>query len=66
MQSGFKGTGPETLAKFLLRLGIPRPLLPLLTSCRPLYLALLAFLLNLRDPRYQWILATCVSSSRSV
>jgi hypothetical protein len=59
MQSGFKGTGPETLTKFLLRLEY-RIRYYRFYFLPPLYLALIGFLLALREPRYQWVAATCL------
>jgi hypothetical protein len=59
MQSGFKGAGPETLAKFLLRLEF-RVRYYRFYFLPPLYLALFAFFLTLKNPDHRWILATCV------
>jgi hypothetical protein len=59
MQSGFKGAGPETATKFLLRMEYRIRYYRYYFS-PPLYLALLAFLLALRERRYQWVAATCM------
>jgi hypothetical protein len=59
MQSGFKGSGPETLTKFLLRLEF-RVRYYRYYFLPPLYLALIAFFFTLRDPRYRWVLGVCV------
>jgi hypothetical protein len=59
MQSGFKGTGPETLLKFLLRMEF-RIRYYRFYFLPPLYLALIAFLFRLRERRYLWVAAICL------
>ncbi len=59
MQSGFKGAGPETLTKFLLRMEY-RVRYYRWYFLPPLYLALVAFLFALRELRYFWVAATCL------
>jgi hypothetical protein len=59
MQSGFKGSGPETLTKFLLRMEF-RIRYYRFYFLPPLYLALAAFFLALRESRYRWVAATCI------
>jgi hypothetical protein len=59
MQSGFKGSGPETLSKFLLRMEF-RVRYYRFYFLPPLYLALIAFLFALREARYRWVAATCL------
>jgi len=59
MQSGFKGSGPETLTKFLLRMEF-RIRYYRFYFLPPLYLALIAFLAALRESRYRWVAATCL------
>jgi hypothetical protein len=59
MQSGFKGTGPETPAKYLLRLEY-RIRYYRFYFLPPLYLALFAFLLALKESPYRWVAGTCL------
>jgi hypothetical protein len=59
MQSGFKGSGPETLTKFLLRMEFRIRYYRFYFS-PPLYLALIAFLFRLRESRYRWVAFTCL------
>jgi hypothetical protein len=59
MQSGFKGAGPETLEKFLLRMEF-RIRYYRFYFLPPLYLALVAFLLRLRERHYLWVAGTCL------
>jgi hypothetical protein len=59
MQSGFKGSGPETVSKFLLRMEF-RIRYYRFYFLPPLYLALIAFLFRLRERRYAWVAAVCV------
>jgi hypothetical protein len=59
MQSGFKGAGPETLAKFLLRMEF-RVRYYRFYFLPPLYLALGAFLLRLKERRYRWVAGVCL------
>jgi hypothetical protein len=59
MQSGFKGAGPETLTKFLLRLEF-RIRYYRFYFLPPLYLALVAFLVRLRESRYRWVASICL------
>lgn len=53
MQSGFRGSGPETIASYLLRLEY-RVRYYRFFFLPPLYLALVAFLFRLRERRHQW------------
>ena len=59
MQSGFKGAGPETLAKFLSRMEF-RIRYYRFYFVPPLYLALIAFVPRLRERRYLWVAGTCL------
>jgi hypothetical protein len=59
MQSGFKGAGPETLSKFLLRMEF-RIRYYRFYFLPPLYFALIAFLLRLRERRYAWVAGVCL------
>jgi hypothetical protein len=59
MQSGFKGSGTETLSKFLLRMEF-RVRYYRFYFLPPLYLALIAFLFTLGEARYQWVAAICL------
>jgi hypothetical protein len=59
MQSGFKGAGPETLSKFLLRMEF-RVRYYRFYFLPPLYFALVAFLFRLKEPRYLWVAAVCL------
>jgi len=54
MQSGFRGSGPETVGSYLLRMEY-RVRYYRFFFLPPLYLALLAFLFRLRERRFQWI-----------
>ena len=53
MQSGFRGSGPETIGKYLLRLEY-RVRYYRFFFLPPLYIALVAFLFRLRERRYLW------------
>ncbi len=57
MQSGFRGPGPETVAKFLLRLEY-RVRYYRFYFLPPLYLALFTFLFTLRKRQDVWVAAT--------
>lgn len=57
MQSNFRGPGPETVSKFLLRMGY-RVRFYRFYFLPPLYLALFAFLITMRRWRDMWVLAT--------
>jgi hypothetical protein len=53
MQSGFRGSGPETAGSFLVRMEY-RVRYYRFFFLPPLYVALVAFLFRLRERRYQW------------
>jgi hypothetical protein len=65
MQSGFRGSGAETFAKFLLRLEY-RVRYYRFYFLPPLYLALIAFFAALREWRYRWALGTLIVFSLGV
>ena len=56
-QSSLHGDGADTLARFISRLG-ERIVVYRFFFYPPLYLALIAFLASLREPRFRWVLTT--------